>query len=46
MMAGVHHGDGECKLHPTITKDQNCIPRAIDYEDVHKHIMKEDGEKI
>jgi len=45
-MAGVQHGDGECKLHPTTTKDQNFIPPAIDYEDVHRHAMKENGEKI
>jgi hypothetical protein len=45
-MVGVQHGDGERKLHLTTTKDQNCIPPRIDYEDVHRHTMKENGEKI
>jgi hypothetical protein len=50
-MVGVQHGDNEHTLQdvierPTTTKDQNCIPPIIDYEDVHRHTMKENGEKM
>jgi hypothetical protein len=50
-MVGAQHGDDEHKLqdvtkHPTTTKDQNFIPLAIDYEDVRRRTMKENGEKM
>jgi hypothetical protein len=32
--------------HPTIAKNQNCIPLTIDYEDVHKRTMKKNGKKM
>ncbi len=48
---GVQHGDGERTLQDVIecpipTKDQNCTPHVNDYEDVHKHTMKKNGEKM
>jgi len=47
-MVGVQHGDGERTLQdviecPTTTKDQNCTPSIIDYENVRKRTMKENG---